>query len=146
MKIYFDTCALNRPLDDRGPLRVNLEAEAVLGILALCEAGKHELVSSDALQLEVEQNPLSQRRAFVESILERALHVVEVTDDIGARAKGLETHGFKAFDALHVACAEFAEVNYLCTCDDRLLKKSRRQTELKVKVISPLDLAGELSE
>ena len=33
MRIYFDTCILNRPLDNRSQLRVALEAEAILGIL-----------------------------------------------------------------------------------------------------------------
>jgi predicted nucleic acid-binding protein len=68
-----------------------------------------------------------------------------INEDIRNRAKELERRGFKAFDALHVACAEDGEVDCFCTCDDRLLKKSRRQTDLLVKVVSPLELANEIS-
>jgi hypothetical protein len=45
-------------LDTYGHTRIVLEAEAVLGVLALCAAGKVELVSSEALEYETEQNPL----------------------------------------------------------------------------------------
>jgi predicted nucleic acid-binding protein len=51
MRISLDTCSLQRPLDDKTQIRIILEADAVLGILGLCEAGALELVSSDALHL-----------------------------------------------------------------------------------------------
>ena len=38
MKIYLDTCSLQRPLDNKTQLRIKLESEAVLGLPALCEA------------------------------------------------------------------------------------------------------------
>lgn len=57
MKIYLDVCAIQRPLDSASHLRVALEAEAVLGILALCESGHVQIVSSDALVYETKQNP-----------------------------------------------------------------------------------------
>ncbi len=56
MKIYLDVCAIQRPLDTPSHLRIALEAEAILGILALCESGRVELVSSDALVYETERN------------------------------------------------------------------------------------------
>jgi hypothetical protein len=57
MKIYLDMCSLQRPLDDRTQLRVLVEAEAILGVLALCDAGTVELIASDALVFEAEANP-----------------------------------------------------------------------------------------
>jgi len=44
MRIYFDTCSLQRPLDDKTQLRILLESEAVLGLLALCDSEEVELV------------------------------------------------------------------------------------------------------
>src|SRR3972149_5217344 len=38
MRVYFNTSALNRPLDDLSSERVRLEAEAVVGLLAAVEA------------------------------------------------------------------------------------------------------------
>ena len=64
MRIYFDTCSLHRPLDDKSQLRVSLEAEAVLGLLALCEGGEHSLVSSEILHLENDRTPHGCRKAF----------------------------------------------------------------------------------
>lgn len=42
MKIYFDNCALQRPLDDKSQTRIRLEAEAILSILEQCKAGNAE--------------------------------------------------------------------------------------------------------
>ena len=145
MKIYFDTCSLNRPLDDRAQLRVSLEAEAVLGLLVLCESGDVTLVSSEVLDLENARNPLPQRKAFASGVLECAVSVIAIDEETKRRAEELEQRGFKAFDALHVACAEADRVDYLRTCDDRMLKRARRQTDLAVNVISPLELVDEIS-
>ena len=46
MKVYFDTCSLHRPLDDKTQLRVALEAEAVLGLLTKCEAGDPGIIGN----------------------------------------------------------------------------------------------------
>lgn len=48
-KVYLDVCAIQRPLDTPNHLRIVLEAEAILGLLTLCERGQIEIVSSDAL-------------------------------------------------------------------------------------------------
>jgi predicted nucleic acid-binding protein len=144
MKVYFDTCSLHRPLDNKAPLRVALEAEAILGLLAKCEVGELTLVSSEVLSLEVDRNPQPQRKAYVSSILKQAQIVIVVDDVIEKRAKILESRGFKAFDALHIASAESGAVDYFCSCDDRLLKKSRHQSDLAVKVLSPLELVNEV--
>jgi hypothetical protein len=37
IKVYLDLCAIQRPLDTLNQVRIVLEAEAVLGILALCD-------------------------------------------------------------------------------------------------------------
>ena len=57
MIICLDKCALQRPLDDKAQLRVSLEAAAILVVLAMCESGKANLVSFDALEYETVQNP-----------------------------------------------------------------------------------------
>ncbi len=125
-------------------MHIALEAEAVLGVLAKCEIGTLTLVSSEVLSLEVDRNQQPQKKAYVSSILEKAQIVITVNDEIEQRAKVLEERGFKAFDALHIASAESGGVDYLCTCDDRVLKKARQQTDLSVKIVSPLELANEV--
>jgi hypothetical protein len=53
MKVYLDACSLQRPLDNRNQIRVTLDAEAILGVLKLCETGQIELISSEALTLKL---------------------------------------------------------------------------------------------
>ena len=49
MLVYLDMCSIHRPLDDKSQIRILVESQAVLGIIALCESGQVHLVSSDAL-------------------------------------------------------------------------------------------------
>ena len=42
-----------------------------------------------------------------------------------ARAEELEHLGFKALDALHIACAEAGGADVLPTTDDRMLAKAK---------------------
>lgn len=145
MKLYLDTCSLHRPLDDKSQVRIALEAEAILAILVLCERGIAQLVSSDILRFEINHNPQSQRKAFVLEILKHATLTIELTEAIEQRAKVLEQRGVQALDAMHLAAAEAGGVDYFCTCDDRLLKKAKRLADLKTIVVSPLELAQEIT-
>jgi predicted nucleic acid-binding protein len=144
MKVYFDTCSLSRPVDDKTNRRVLVESEAVLAVLERCESGELALISSEILVFEVSRTPHPQRRAFVFEVLEQASSVVTFTDEIEQRAEVLVQRGFKAIDSLHIASAEAGHADYLCTCDDRFLKKAQLQQDLLVKVVSPLKLADEV--
>lgn len=144
MKLYLDTCSLNRPLDDKSQPRIALEAEAILAILSHWEAGHVTLVSSEVLTIEIERNPHPQRKAFVMEILARAFETIQITEVIAQRAKYLELDGFTAFDALHLAAAETHQVDYFCTCDDRLYKKAKARNDIRTRVVLPLGLAQEI--
>jgi len=146
MKIYLDVCAIQRPLDTPEHLRIALEAEAVLGILALCEAGKIDLVSSDALDYEIRRNPHPLRREYALAVIKQAKEHIPLSAAIEQRAEQLTTQGFQPLDALHIAFAEAGQADYFCTTDDKLLKKARRTTTIKVKTVSPLDLVKEIEQ
>lgn len=146
MKVYLDVCAIQRPLDTPDQIRIVLEAEAVLGILALCESGQLELVSSDALDYEVEQNPLPVRKEHAKAVLGKARSRVRLSDEAKRRAEQLTTLGFTPLDALHLASAETGNAEYFCTCDDRLLRKAKKTPDLRVKVISPIELVQEIEK
>ena len=144
MKIYLDVCAIQRPLDTPSHLRIAIEAEAILGILALCERGQVEIVSSDALVYEVRRNPHPVRREYALAVLELAKEHLILTEDVEERANHLAEKGFKPLDALHLAFAEKGNVDYFCTSDDRLLKRAKRLGSLAVKVVTPVELVEEL--
>ena len=49
MLIYLDTCAVQRPLDDRRPLRIRVEADILLAVIAAAEVDHLELMRELAL-------------------------------------------------------------------------------------------------
>ena len=115
-KIYLDTCSIQRPLDTLNQTRLRLEAEAILGILAQVKVGNVELISSTVLELETQRNPLAIRKEHGEQILAQAKSIVVVNEQIEQRARHFVQLSIKIMDALHLAVAEAARVDYFCTC------------------------------
>ena len=146
MKVYLDTCSLQRPLDNRTQLRVRLEAEAILSILDLIEAGRVGLVSSVVLDYEIDRNPNLTRREFAQEVVARAENTIELSDAIQRRAKALNLVGIAALDSLHLASAEVAGVDFFCTCDDTFLNKAKRTVQGKTRVVSPREFLEELEK
>jgi len=146
MKIYLDTCSLQRPLDSKNQLRIILEADAILGIIELCDAGKLQLMSSTVLLYETQQNPKEVRRQFGLTVLSNAKRFVALDKQIERRARLIEGHGIKPLDALHLDSAEVGGADYFCTCDDKFLKRAKNIVDLNVRVVSPLELVEELND
>jgi len=140
MRIYLDNCCLNRPFDDPAQVRIAFEAEAVVAILKLCDSGGWTLISSDTLEFEVGQAPAGPRRAWLNEVLLSAAEYVPIDPEIVKRGAELELRGFKNIDALHLASAEVGRADCFCTCDDRLLQLARKQSDLKIQVLSPLEV------
>lgn len=124
MRIYFDTCSLQRPLDERVQTRIILEAEAILALLAYCEQGHADLIVSDVVVYESNNNPHPQKRQFITGIINHAREHIALTATIEQRAIDFEQKGIKAIDALHLALAEAGQVDYFCTCDDRFYRRA----------------------
>jgi len=135
---------LQRPLDSKSQVRIILEAEAVLGILAFCETGEIDLVSSDAIRYEIEGCPNITRREYTFEVLSIAKVDVRLNESVEKRARKFSLVNIRPLDALHLAMAEHAQVDYFCTCDDDFLKKAKALKNLKVKAVSPIELVGEI--
>jgi len=144
LKLYLDTCSLQRPLDSKTQMRVILESEAILNILSLCEVGAITLIASDVLAFEIEHNPHPTRREYALEVLSQAGQWIVLNAAIEARARVLNAMGIQPLDALHLASAEAAGAHYFCTCDDKLLHRARSLNDLQVKVVSPLELVEEM--
>lgn len=146
MKLYLDVCCLNWPFDDQIQDRIRLESEAVLLILAHIERGEHEWIGSDVMDLEIAQTPDAERRARIALLYDSTTFDVVTSDTQFERARILETHGFHAFDALHLACAESAQADVFLTTDDRLLRVAKRASgKLQVRAENPLAWLNEVS-
>ncbi|HKV08016.1 MAG TPA: PIN domain-containing protein [Thermoanaerobaculia bacterium] len=145
MRIYLDMCSIQRPLDTRSHVRIAVEAEAVLGIFALLEAGELELVASDALMFEAERNPHPVRKRYALDVISRATLFVHTDERIEERARFLVSRKIKPLDALHLATAERAKADCFCTCDDRFLKRARAVGAPPPRIVSPLELIAEIA-
>ncbi len=136
MKLYIDTSVYNRPFDNQTQPRIWLETLALGLILQLVESGEATLVNSSVLEFENSRNPFPLRREWMERCLSLATEYERVDEAIRDRAQEYEKNGVSAIDALHIASAESANVDFFIACDDRLLKKRR---QFKVKSINPVD-------
>ena len=138
-RIYLDACCLNRPFDDQSQDRIRLESEATVLILNRAERKELDWISSSVLVYELRKTPDAERRERVEAILEFASAVVVAEAESIDRAEQLHSMGFKAVDALHVACAEQASCEVLLTTDDRFLRAARRHAGvLRVRIENPV--------
>ncbi len=117
-RVYFDTCALNRPFDDQSQARIRLETEAVEHLLRAVDEGRLEWVSSDVVLFEVARTPDEVRRESLLALVRRAGFIIPLSDGIGRRARELREEGLKDLDALHLASAEAAGAGDLVTTDD----------------------------
>jgi len=146
MKIYLDNCAIQRPLDEKNQVRIALEAEAVLGVISLCEQNVIELISSDVLLFEISNTPNMTRREYAQELLKKSSIYIKISKTIEKRAKEFEKIGIHSLDALHLASAEKGNADYFCTCDDKFLKKMNKITDLKIKVGTPIHLIEEIEQ
>ncbi|MFB0534611.1 MAG: type II toxin-antitoxin system VapC family toxin, partial [Anaerolineae bacterium] len=121
-------------------------AEAVLMILAQCETGDWEWLSSEVIELEINQTPDPERRRRVRLLASHAHRSVVVGKSEVERAQQFEAWGISAFDALHLACAESGGAEVFLTTDDKLLRKSATHVkQLHVRVENPLLWLREVS-
>ena len=126
MRIYFDSCCLNRPYDDLTNNTVRMECEAILSIIDNCGAGDWSYFSSDVLFDELLEIADSNRREKVMLLYYAAVEHIGFTESIFSRAKELELFNIKSFDALHVASAESAKADVLLTTDRKLINAAKR--------------------
>lgn len=146
-KIYLDVCCLNRPFDDQSQSRIHLEAEAILLIMSRLQTGEWTWLGSGAINHEASQTADFERRRRIEALTSAVQQFIPLSAADIARAKALQTLGFKQWDALHLACAERGQADVLLTTDDKLLRLAQKvEDQLRVRVANPLAWLTEVSE
>ncbi|WP_459875520.1 PIN domain-containing protein [Desulfothermus naphthae] len=143
MKLYLDCCCLNRPFDDQSNPTVHIESEAIKIIISLCEKKIFILVSSEILEFEINKTPDILRRERLKIIESIAEDKIEIDERIEKRAKYFEDFGLQSFDALHLACAE-TKCDLLITVDRKFLRRTKEITDLKIRVMNPLEFLKEV--
>jgi len=145
LRIYLDTCAINRLMDDQSQMRVRLEAEAIEHFFLHLLAGKVTWIASSVLEAESRRNRDVQCREEALGMLSYATEFLLPNAEVTDRARFLNSLGYGKFDALHLAIAENAEVDFLLTTDDRFLRQARRGLGVPlIRVANPLDYVQEV--
>ena len=145
IKLYLDVCCLNRPFDDQEQERVRLEAEAVKEILLRIGRKEWTWVGSDVVMYEISRIADPDRCLDVGLLTADFAETIQAGERDSSRADELEKLGFKNPDALHLACAERAEVAVFLTTDDGLLRTAGRHAgAMRVKVMNPRDWLAEV--
>lgn len=143
MKLYLDLCVYNRPFDYQGQERVALETWAFIYLLEQIENGKYALVCSEALTYENNRNIDGVRTARITSYFELAKEFIRLEETDFERANGLKALGFTDMDALHIASAEKGDIDFLITCDDRMVSLYKKKAHtIKVKIMNLLEFVN----
>lgn len=146
IRVYLDTCCLNRPFDDQGQERVRLESEAIIVILQRVARGEWIMIGSGALDDEIAAISDPELRERVQAIADVATNYV-LLEVVRRRGRELQAAGVPGYDSLHLACAEAAGANVLLTTDDAFVRRARRlRHELSVRVANPLTWLQEIRE
>jgi len=145
MKIYLDTCCLNRPFDDQSQERIRLETEAVIIILVRLSRKEWTWLGSQALEIEIDRAPDIEQQSRLKRVSDFIEQSVELGQKEFKRAAELEKLGFVGFDAVHLACAESGGADIFLSTDDGLLKRAKRfSKKIRVQVMNPLDWIKEM--
>jgi predicted nucleic acid-binding protein len=150
--IYLDTNVFGRPFDDRSYLRIDIEAQASLAILAMIEEKQMKCLCSDILRLEVAQTPMP-KRMRIQSLITLCSTYVYETDVLEKMALKISRKTrIKPRDALHIASACLGKVEYFITCDNGVIRKANKiEKDLKglgynIKICGILDFIEEIKE
>jgi predicted nucleic acid-binding protein len=124
--VYLDVCALNRPFDDQGQIRIRMESDAVHLILEHVRSGVLSMTVSRVHSVEIAANPDVATREHIEYLVSSLGNEVPVdSGTTQSRARELFNRGMGVADAAHVAFAEATKSDFV-TVDDRLLGQCRR--------------------
>ena len=124
VKLYLDNSFLNRPFDDPLAGMNSKESVVLFDIIRFAKEGKVELVHSAMIELENTANDIAARKSFVVSVTHLADTFQNLSDDIVRRAQEIvHAYRLQALDAVHIASAEAAQVDFFFTCDYTVLKR-----------------------
>lgn len=144
IKIYFDVCSLNRPFDDLTQDKIRIETEAIINIIrSICE-NKYLAYKSSAIDFELSKAQESYKKDQVLNLYNCLnMSIIETNKQVKLRAKELTTYNIKYMDALHIAHCELSNIDYMITTD-RILINTVKKTNIKLKVINPVEFVMEV--
>ncbi|MFN2352282.1 MAG: hypothetical protein ABR497_10090 [Kiritimatiellia bacterium] len=140
--VYLDMCAISRPYDDQSQLRVRLETDAVLLIIAAIQKGRYVLKTSPVHFAEAGAIEDKRERSDIERFF--ALYGQKIVCDIKYardRAECFVSHGIGVADAAHLAFAE-AGCDVIISCDDNFVRKAKK-IKIGCLMMTPVEFCEE---
>ena len=137
-RLYLDICTLCRPFDDQSRMRIRLETDAYYLILQALQDGRYGMIVSPVHFEEANAIIDAEEKREILAVLEQ-LGTTAEGDMVATRARAEDLHSrkFGLADAAHVAFAEVT-ADFFITCDDRLVKKCRRE-KVAVTTVDPVE-------
>ena len=144
--IYLDYNCFQRGFDDPYQIKIQLEALACEEIFARVERGKIKLVWSFMHEDENILCPFMERKLEVCCLSILCQVKVGPDEEICQLANDFQQKGnLSSKDALHLACAIYANSHFFITCDDELIKRAKR-LNLELRIINPVDYIREVEK
>ena len=145
LKLYLDNCCYNRPFDDLTNQKNYIESQAIIVILDLYKKDKLNIYKSKILDYEISQmKNITKKDKIFDVYSSIQSNYIDTTNEIIDRAKELKKYNIKEKDALHIAYAEYGDLDYFITVDKILINATSKVKDLKIKVISPIEFIMEV--
>ena len=136
MKLYLDNSFLNRPFDNPLVGMNSKEGAVLFDIIRLAKEGRVQLVRSAIIEIENAANEIAARKSFVDSVMNLAVTYQHLNDSIVQRAQMIvQEDRLQPLDAVHLASAEAAQVDFFLTCDYTVLKHYQGT----LRIVAPLE-------
>jgi predicted nucleic acid-binding protein len=136
--LYLDVCTICRPFDNQKIMRIRLETDAIYLIMTKIREGIYCAIASSVHTLEVSAISDVREREEILALLSKFDSNYEIDlKKLRKRADHLYKIGFGVADAAHLAFAENTADAFI-TCDDKLLKKSRKEN-IQLSIYNPIE-------
>jgi len=138
--IYLDYNCFQRSFDDLCKVKIKMEAIACQWIFSLVEKENIDLVWSFMHEDENVICPFFDRKIEVLRLSKLCKIKIDVNDQIYKEAKEFQVKGsLSSKDAIHLSCANYANSDYLLTCDEKFRKRAKKRLNLNIRILNPID-------
>ena len=145
LKLYLDNCCYNRPFDDLTNRKNYIESQSIIVILDLYKNGKLDIYKSKILDYEISQmKNITKKNKVLDVYGSLQSNYIDTTNEIIDKAKELKKYNIKEKDALHIAYAEYGDLDYFITVDKILINATSKIKDLRIKVINPTEFIMEV--
>lgn len=143
--LYLDYNGFQRGFDNPEDPRIREEALACHEIFSRAQQNKIKLIWSFMHDDETNLCPFPERKLEVLRLSSLCKIRIGPEEEIYNLALSYQKkESLHSKDALHLACAVYAEANFFLSCDDQLVRQTRR-LKLEIQSLNPVDYFGRKS-